>query len=72
MSRTIYRACYYLSPTGQTEVRLTGREHSMMSWAALTSEALAEAHRADIVGDEAPRIPECDLVDGLQVGIWVA
>lgn len=43
-----YRAAYWLSADGQSEVVLTGREHASLDDDALEAEALAEARRAGL------------------------
>ena len=68
MSTTAYRACYYTD--GQSETVLTLPEHVELSDDALREEAVAEAHRADIVGEDNPRITETVLRGGLRIGDW--
>lgn len=65
-----YRACYYQGPDGQGEIVLTKPEHAVLSDRELRAEALAEGWRADIIGEDEPRIPEDDFVNGLRVGAW--
>jgi len=65
-----YRACYYLSADGQSETVLTGPEHANLSDNQLFAEAIAEAVRADIIGDGDGRIPANRLEGGLRIGTW--
>ena len=68
VTRTRHRACYYLAPDRQSEIVLTGPEHSDLDDDALIAEAVEEARRGDVVGSEPPRITEDELRDGLRIG----
>ena len=69
---TTYRACYYATPGGQAETVLTLPEHAALSDDALLAEALAEADRAGLIGDDDPEdlLTHQQLVDGLTIGEW--
>ena len=60
MAMVDYRAAY----VGETV--LTGPEHAHMSDADLVTEALAEARRAGLLGDEPHQI----TADDLEIGTW--
>lgn len=69
-----YRACWYITPDAQGEMRLTLPEHARLSDDALIREAMAEAVRADLVGedvdpddDNEPRLTFAQLLAGLQI-----
>lgn len=59
-----YRAAYY----GDTV--LTSPDQRTLPEDALIAAAIAEAHHADIIGSEYPRISEGELRSGLTVGDW--
>lgn len=67
-----YRAMYYTTPDGQSETVLTGPEHAELRGDDLQTVAIEEAYRADLIGDESPRISLADLIDGLRLGNWTA
>jgi hypothetical protein len=66
---TTYRACYFVTDNPQSETVLTLPEHAHLDDCALTAEAMAEAERADLVGEH-PRVPYQELLDGLTIGDW--
>ena len=63
-----YRACYYLAQDRQSDIVLTGPEHAHLSDDDLIAEAIAEARRGDLVGDDPPRMTPAELRDGLRIG----
>jgi hypothetical protein len=65
-----YRACYYHSANGQNEIVLTVPENTELSDSELVQLTIQEAHTADIVGEEWPRIPLDELKAGLRIGPW--
>ena len=69
-----YRAAVYQhrAETGviDGEVVLTGPEHADMPEDDLIEEAVREAYRADLIGEEAPRITEEELRQHLTICEW--
>ncbi|WP_375455632.1 hypothetical protein [uncultured Methylobacterium sp.] len=63
-----FRACYFLAADAQSDVLLTTEEQAQLSDADLTEAAVAEAHRADLIGDAHPGTTEADLRAGLVIG----
>ena len=59
-----YRAADY------GDVVLTGPGQSHLSEKRLRVAAVREARRADLIGDDLPRIPLERLLEGLQIGTW--
>ena len=70
-----YRACYWQSPDGQSEIVLTLPEHETMPDSVLLEMAVTEAMNACIAAHDAAR---CDdalmsynaLRAGLRIGPW--
>lgn len=65
-----YRAAIYRHPSTGQETALTGPEHAHLPRAELVEEAVAEARRADLIGDEYPRVTEDELRSRLYIGQW--
>ncbi|HEY8450007.1 MAG TPA: hypothetical protein VIL95_05950 [Bacillota bacterium] len=64
-----YRAAIYRHPSG-SETVLTGLEHAGLPDEDLLAEALAEARRHGLIGDERPQVPEDTFRRRLYVGVW--
>lgn len=65
-----YRAAILQAPDKQSSQPLTLPEHAHLSDEDLRAEALAEAKRADLVGDEWPRAPLEEIEANLVIGEW--
>lgn len=71
MTTTTYRAAFFLADNGASTV-LTTEAHASLSDDALRAEALAEADRARLIGDdtEAGQVTYAAFFDGLRIGNW--
>lgn len=66
--RRYFRACYYVAEDGQSDVLLTSEDHAHLPDDELIEEAVKAAYAAGLIGDEAPKIAEGDLREGLRIG----
>lgn len=72
MSKTYRAAYFYEVESNGVGLVLTGEEHASLSDEALIEEAVAEAHRAGLIGadEEANQVTEQRLRSCLVIGDW--
>lgn len=63
---TTYRAAYI------NDVVLTGPEHARLDDKALMAEAIAEAERTGLIGDDEHQIRADEAADRITIGDWRA
>lgn len=69
---THWRACYYVSADGQYDMVMTGPEHAHLTDDELVEEALAEADRAGLIGEDDESHTPRDLFEKqLRIGEWM-